>query len=189
MYNMTESSNQEVTVRCPAEYPDGTECGEEIVSRALHLHVLRKNDEAHGDQGDIPPDLDLHSAEQIGEQTVEVDYPDDREREESHRECPYCKRVFSGKQSLEIHFGHVVGRKNHPKDREEFPDAEDCPTVKLDERENVVDRTGGVVTPSKERRRADQLHEKLLDHADELRSEEREEEAEIIEKALEEVAE
>lgn len=135
----TTHRNDERTVRCPATYSDGTECGDEKLARGLHLHVLRKNDDAHGPQGEIPVELNLDEAETVGTKSVDLDYPDERASEDVARQCPYCGVPFRGKQGLAIHFGQVVGRKNHPKDREEFPDPTDCPVVHVDDKENIVE--------------------------------------------------
>lgn len=133
---MTEndsSPNEERVVRCPAEG-----CDAEVLARGLHLHVMRKDDNAHGPSGDVPDGLDAAHAETVGSRPVDVDYPDDRESEKVMRQCLYCRNVYRGKQGIAIHFGQVVGRKNHPKERDAFVDPEDCAVVTVDENENVL---------------------------------------------------
>ena len=188
----SSDNNGERVVRCPATYPDGTQCEKEVLSRGLHLHVLRKSDEAHGPQNDIPPELDLSEAEVVGSQTVEVDYPEEREKEDVARQCPYCRQVFRGKQGLEIHFGQVVGRKNHPKDRDEFPDATECPIVRVDDKGNITDVVQeGAVMPSTRQRKEQQRKEDetVEDFLSRLRASGRDDQANAVEEALEELGE
>lgn len=154
------NSNDERTVRCPVEG-----CEKEVLSRGLHLHVLRKNDEGHGPQGDIPPDVNLEDAETVGSRSVSVDYPKNRKTEQVARQCPYCSQVFRGKQGLAIHFGQVVGRKNHPADEDEFPDPEECPAVHLDENQNiveVVEEGSANIMPSTRQRREKKDSEEII---------------------------
>ncbi|UBF22220.1 hypothetical protein HRTV-2_gp72 [Halorubrum virus HRTV-2] len=185
-------TNSERVVRCPATYPDGSQCEKEVLSRALHLHVLRKSDEAHGESGDIPPNLDVEHAEVVGEKEVEVDYPEEREQEEVARQCPYCQQVFRGKQGLEIHFGQVVGRMNHPKDRDEFPEATECPIVRVDDNKNVIDVVQeGAVMPSTRQRKEGQRREDetVDDFIARLRASGRDDQADAVEEALQEMGE
>lgn len=123
----------EPIVVCPV---DG--CTAEQVSRGLHLHVLRSSGSGHGEQGDIPPGVDLEDAEVVGQQEVEVDYPEERKTESAARLCPYCERPYKGKNGVLIHLGLVEGRKDHPENASEVHDATDFPVVKIDEDENVV---------------------------------------------------
>jgi hypothetical protein len=123
----------EPVVRCPiyggtAEQP----------SRGLHLHVLRSSGSGHGEQGDIPPGVSLDDAEVVGQQEVEVDYPEERKTESAARLCPYCERPYKGKNGVLIHLGLVEGRKDHPENASEVHDPTDFPVVEIDEDENVV---------------------------------------------------
>ena len=141
----TMHTNDERTVLCPC-------CGEEKLARGLHLHVLRSSDDQHGPQGQIPPDVELDEAETAGTSSVNLSYPKDRKSEDVARQCPYCGVPFRGKQGLAIHFGQVVGRKNHPKDRDEFPEPEDCPVVHLDDKQNIIEVVdSGSTMPSTKR--------------------------------------
>lgn len=184
--------NDEKVVRCPATYPDGRQCEKETLSRSLHLHVLRKDDEAHGPQGDIPPNLDLKNAEVVGTREVEVDYPEERNNEDVARQCPYCHQVFRGKQGLEIHFGQVVGRKNHPKDRDEFPDATECPIVRVDEKGNITDvvQEGAVMPSTRQRKEGQRKEDETVDDfIARLRASGRDDQADAVEEALREMGE
>lgn len=168
--------NKEKVKECPA-------CGETFLSRSLHLHVLRKDDEAHGPQGDIPPTLDLENAPVVGTREVEMDYPETRETEKTRRQCPYCTQTFKGKQGLGIHFGQVVGRKNHPADREQFPDPGSCPVVHVDEDGNIIEVVEeGITMPSTQRRQdTDEVNSLIKD----LREKGKTEEAEAMQRIVE----
>ena len=162
-------SNGERTVKCPVEGCDHTG-----PSRGLHLHVLRKSGGGHGEQNDVPPDLNLANAETVGRQEITVDYPETRKTENVARQCPYCGQVYRGKQGLAIHFGQVVGRKNHPANRDEFPDASDCAIVHVDGDQNIIEvleADESNVMPSTRLRRQDsdrveQLLSEIEDAAD-----------------------
>jgi hypothetical protein len=175
--------NKEKTVRCPAE-----ECGKEVLSRGLHLHVLRSAGNGHGTRNEIPPDLDLESAEEVGNREVEMEYPERRNSEKVKRLCPYCERPFTGKHGVMIHLGQVAGRKNHPADGPERHEPEDFAVVEVDENENVtkvVDE--GVSMPSTERREAadEELdREKIKTYIQGLRDQGKEDEAKRAEAML-----
>lgn len=177
----TTHTNDEQEVHCPATYPDGSVCNETVLARGLHLHVLRKDDAAHGPQGERPGDITLERAEPAGTREVSLDYPTDRATENVARQCPYCGVPFRGKQGLAIHFGQVVGRKNHPADRDEFPDPTECPVVRLDDDENIVEVVdAGAQMPSARQRTPTDLDAFLA----QLRAEGRADEAEAVEDAL-----
>lgn len=141
-------TNQEKTVKCPAE-----NCNQEILSRGLHLHVRRSSGNGHGNQGEIPEDLDLDEAKEVGSREVEMEYPEERESEQVARLCPYCERPFRGKHGVMIHLGQVAGRKNHPKDATDQHEPDDFAIVHVDDNENVVEVVEEPETmPSTERR-------------------------------------
>jgi len=123
----------EPVVRCPVE-----DCTAEHVSRGLHLHILRSVGSGHGEQGDVPPGVDLDDAVVVGRQHVDVDYPAERKSEAAARLCPYCERPFKGKNGVLIHLGLVEGRRDHPTNASEVHDSTDFPVVEVDENENVV---------------------------------------------------
>lgn len=141
--------NKERTVRCPV---DG--CGKEVLARGLHLHVSRTSGNGHGESGEIPEDVDLEDAEEVGSREVEMEYPEHRNPEQVARLCPYCERPFRGKHGVIIHLGLVEGRKNHPEDASDQHDPDDFPIVHVDENENVVEIVEeGTAMPSTQRRR------------------------------------
>jgi len=126
--------NREKTVVCPVEG-----CNKEVLSRGLHLHVRQSTSGNHGEQGDIPSDVDLDNPEPAGEREVEMEYPEDRDGEQVARQCPYCERPYRGKHGVMIHLGQTAGRKNHPENPKELHDPEDFPIVHVDDDENIVE--------------------------------------------------
>jgi peptide subunit release factor 1 (eRF1) len=122
-----------------------------VLTRGLHLHVLRKNDETHGPQGEAPPGLHVDNAETVGSRPVEVDYPEERASEDVARLCPYCQTPFKGKNGVLIHLGQVAGRKNHPGNASVVHEPSDFPVVELDEDENVVAVVEGHILSSVQR--------------------------------------
>lgn len=125
--------NAEKVVKCPVEG-----CDAEKLSRGIYLHVLRSAGNGHGEQGEIPDDVDLHDLEEVGTREVEVNYPEERAVETVARLCPYCGDPFKGKNGVLIHLGKVVGRRNHPVNASEVHEPEDFPIVELDEKENII---------------------------------------------------
>ena len=185
------STNEERTVLCPAVYPDGGICEHEVLARALHLHVRQKSDEAHGPHGEVPDALDLSEAPEAGTKSVTIDYPEEREKDATARQCPYCGNTFRGKQGVSIHFGQVVGRKNHPADRDEFPEPEETPIVRLDENENVVEVVdpGAMMPSTRDRLESQHNTETVQEFLARLRAMGRDEQANAVEDALEELGE
>jgi hypothetical protein len=140
--------NKEKTVQCPVEG-----CEKEVLSRGLHLHVRRSSGGGHGEQDEIPPDINLDDAKVVGDREVEMDYPEHRDSEQVARLCPYCERPFRGKHGVMIHLGQVAGRKNHPEDAPKRHEPDDFSIVHVDENENVVEVVEeGTSMPSTERR-------------------------------------
>jgi|GEM_PF-1133382 len=145
--------NEERTVICPVEG-----CDAEKLARGMHLHILHSNGNGHGPKGEIPDHIDRDDLETVGTETVEMEYPTERDTEQEARLCPYCGEAFTGKQGVLIHLGQVAGRKNHPDDAAERHEPEDFPRVGVDEDENVVrlieddpeddDRIGGPTVPA-----------------------------------------
>ena len=172
--------HEEVTVRCPVEG-----CESVHLRRSLHLHVNRKGGEGHGAPGEIPNHLDLKNAEVVGTKEVTVDYPDERKREKIERQCPFCGIPFRGKQGLEIHFGQVVGRKNHPDKREDFPDAEECPIVKVDQHKNIIEVIEeGEADPDLAPGMGRETDETVIEFISRLRAKGETEKADAVEQAL-----
>lgn len=125
--------NEERKVKCPVEG-----CDAERLARGMHLHVLHSKGDGHGPKGVLPDDVSLEDMLTVGTETVEMEYPTERETEQEARLCPYCGEAFTGKQGVLIHLGQVAGRKNHPDDAAERHEPEDFPIVGVDEDENVV---------------------------------------------------
>jgi len=180
--------NDEKTVRCPVEG-----CEEELLSRGLHLHVMKTSGDGHGPQNELPEDVDLDEAEEMGSREVEMEYPEERNSEDVARLCPYCERPYRGKHGVMIHLGQVAGRKNHPGDASEQHEPEDFAIVHVDENENVVETVEeGTTMPSTERRRERESDpdlgslspEKVKEYIEGLREQGLEEEADRAEQML-----
>ncbi len=179
--------NKEKTVKCPVEG-----CEKEVLSRGLHLHVSRSSGGGHGTQGEIPDDIDLEDAEEVGKREVEMEYPESRSSEQVARLCPYCERPFRGKHGVMIHLGQTAGRKNHPEDASERHDLDDFAIVEVDENENIIEIIDEESSlPATERRQegedsgpASLEREKVEEYIDGLREQGLEKEAEKAEKML-----
>lgn len=179
--------NEERTVECPVEG-----CGEEVLARGLHLHVMRTSGNGHGPQNELPDHIDLDEAKTVGKREVEMEYPEERESESVARLCPYCERPFRGKYGVMIHLGQMAGRKNHPENPKELHDPEDFSIVHVDDDENVVEVVEESTSlPSTERRQAAQksgeagIDEKeVRKHIEELREQGLDKQADRAEKML-----
>jgi hypothetical protein len=125
-------SNDERTVRCPVEG-----CGKEVLARGLHLHVLKSDGGGHGARNEVPDDLDLDAAKDVGEEEVVMDYPEERETEDAARFCPYCNQTFEGLNGLMIHLGQKAGRDNHPVNPKDRHEPGDFPPVEVDANGNI----------------------------------------------------
>lgn len=130
---VTKSLNKERVVRCPV---DG--CDYEGVSRGMHLHVLQSAGNGHGPNRDIPEHLNFDELEVVGERDVEMDYPEEREVENTARLCPFCGHAFKGYQGVKIHLGQKQGKGVHPESAVEDTSVEDCPVAEVDEDMNVI---------------------------------------------------
>lgn len=181
-------TNKEKTVKCPVEG-----CEAETLARGLHLHVMRTSGNGHGPQNELPEDVDLDKAEEVGSREVQMEYPEERDSEQVARLCPYCERPYRGKHGVMIHLGQVAGRKNHPEDATEQHEPEDFAIVHVDENENVVEVVEeGTSMPSTERRREREADpelgslspEKVRAYIEDLREQGMEQEAERAEKML-----
>jgi len=137
-----DNQNEERTVRCPVEG-----CNAEKLARGMHLHVRQSSGDGHGPHGDVPDHIDFENLETVGEQKVEMDYPEERETEHVARLCPYCSNPFKGKNGVLIHLGQVAGRKNHPEDASERHTEEDFPRVEIDEQGNITSVADDPVDP------------------------------------------
>jgi hypothetical protein len=150
--NTKKHKNDEKTVVCPVEG-----CESECLSRGLFLHINRSSGDGHGERGEVPADVSVEDAEEVGTREVEMDYPEERYSETVSRLCPYCERPFRGKHGVMIHLGQTAGRKDHPEDAPERWDLDDFAIVHVDENENVVEVVEEATQmPSTERRQEGQ---------------------------------
>ncbi|MFC5133888.1 MULTISPECIES: hypothetical protein [Haloferacaceae] len=124
--------NEERTVNCPVKG-----CNKEVLARGIYLHVRQSAGEGHGPQGEVPDDISFDDLETAGTKSVRMEYPTERDSEKVARFCPYCSEVFDGKEGVRIHLGQVEGRKNHPRNANDFHDPEDFPRVAVDDDGNV----------------------------------------------------
>jgi hypothetical protein len=141
---MTENDREERgerVVRCPVEG-----CTAEKLARGMHLHILRSVGDGHGDQDEYPGGVTRENLTEVGRETVDVDYPDERESESVARLCPYCRQPFSGKEGVMIHLGLVAGRKGHPENASEVHDPDDFPEAERDADENLTAVSNSGVT-------------------------------------------
>jgi hypothetical protein len=125
--------NDERTVRCPIEG-----CDAEKLARGIHLHVRQSSGNGHGPQGEVPEGITFEDLETVGEEEVEMEYPEERDTENVARLCPYCLQPFKGTNGVLIHLGQVAGRKNHPDDGAEKHASVDFPEVEIDDEGNIV---------------------------------------------------
>ena len=130
----TKSSNQENVVQCPV-----SGCSHEGLSRGMHLHVRQSSGNGHGPHGDIPDSLDMGNLEVVGQREVQMEYPEDREVDNTARACPFCGNAFQGYRGLKIHLGQKQGQGVHPKNAAEKIQKEDAPIVEVDDDMNVKD--------------------------------------------------
>jgi hypothetical protein len=129
----SDSQNTETVVKCPI---DG--CSHEGLSRGIHLHIRQSSGNGHGPNGEVPEHLDLSDLEVVGEKTVDVDYPEERDVEEVVRLCPYCGRAFNGFHGIKIHLGQKQGQGVHPDNIDDIS-KEDCPVAHVDDDMNVIE--------------------------------------------------
>lgn len=161
MVDKKKHKNDEETKICPVEG-----CNAEPLARAVHLHVMQSAGDGHGEQGEIPEDVDLDEAEKAGTREVEMEYPEERDSEQVARLCPYCDRPFRGKHGVMIHLGQVAGRKDHPEDASERHNPEDLAIGRVDDNDNVVEiieEGDQTAMPSTKRRRGDSLEKSMGD--------------------------
>jgi hypothetical protein len=125
--------NQENVVKCPV---DG--CDYEGLSRGIHLHIRQSSGKGHGENGDVPENIDLDNLEVVGTKDVEMDYPEHRKVEDVVRLCPYCGRAYSGFHGVKIHLGQKQGQGVHPSNATDI-EKEDAPVAKVDEDMNVIE--------------------------------------------------
>jgi hypothetical protein len=125
--------NNENVVKCPV-----SGCDYEGLSRGIHLHIRQSAGGGHGDNGDVPENIDLNNLEVVGTEAVEMDYPEHRDVEDVARLCPYCGRAYTGFHGVKIHLGQKQGQGVHPEDATEI-EKEDAPIAKVDDDMNVID--------------------------------------------------
>jgi hypothetical protein len=183
---MPKESNSERTVKCPVEG-----CNAEKLSRGMHLHVRQSKGDGHGPQGEVPDSLDFEDLETVGTQEVSMDYPETRQTEQVGRLCPYCEKVFQGKQGVMIHLGRVAGDGFHAEEPRESHDVDDFDIVHVDESGSVIERVEeDIEMPSTERRRQREkndesdLRERVRGYISDLRKRGKHEEAERAEERL-----
>lgn len=173
-----KNSNPEDIVKCPVEG-----CDHEGLSRGMHLHIRQSSGNGHGPHGDVPEHLDLSTLEKVGEQDVDIDYPETREIENVARLCPYCGRAFRGYQGVKIHLGQKKGQGVHPEDANETEKSE-TPIAHVDEDMNVIELVEeGAMMPSTKRRIEDEdsiKQEDVVDLIDEFEEEGNEDVADRI---------
>lgn len=129
---MTNHRNDERTVRCPVEGCDATP-----LARGINLHLNRSSGDGHGPRGEVPDHISTDNLETVGTESVEMDYPEERQNQKHARLCPYCNETFAGVQGLMIHLGQTAGRKNHPANPKDRHEAGDFPRVEVDSKGNV----------------------------------------------------
>ena len=143
----TNHHNDESVVKCPVEG-----CAYEGVSRGIHLHVMQSSGDGHGENGDVPPQLDFDDLEVVGEKKVSMNYPDQQNIEDAARLCPFCGRAFNGIRGIKIHVGQKAGQGVHPDDATDIT-KEDCPIAHVDDDMNVIELVEeNAIMPSTKRR-------------------------------------
>lgn len=176
---MADDASAERTVRCPVQG-----CDAEKLARGINLHVRQSKAGGHGPQGEIPDAVDLNDLDTVGSQEVSMDYPDSRETERIGRICPYCERVFQGKQAVMIHLGKMAGRDEHPERPRRKHDMEDFAIARVDENGNVIDRIDTTLMPSTERRLQEEndsessVYQRIRDYIEDLEERGKQREAE-----------
>jgi hypothetical protein len=126
------NTNKEATVECP-------ECGESIIKRGLFAHVFQSSDEAHGERFTVPDDFDVEEAEEIGEEDVELDYPEQIDLDEQYYLDTYTGKAYEGARGLMVHLGQMAGQNNIPEDVAERHEARDFPEVEIDDDGNITE--------------------------------------------------
>lgn len=175
--------NEETVVKCPVE-----ECNHEGLSRGINLHVRQSSGDGHGPHGDVPDNLDFDNLTAVGEETVEYDYPEEREVENVARLCPFCGQAFNGFQGVKVHVGQKQGQGVHPEDATEV-EKDDCPIAEVDDDMNVIEVVEErSLMPSTKRRITKENNsiseDKVLKFIEELKKEDEDEFAERVESSL-----
>lgn len=135
---MTDGKSGERTVLCPIEG-----CNREVLARGVNLHVRQSSDDLHGPQGEVPEGVGLEELETVGEESVQVDYPQDRKKDTNHVLCPFCYGIYKGKRGINIHLSHNSGKGQHPDDAAEQYELEEislCGSSSRNERKSPSDR-------------------------------------------------
>lgn len=172
--------NDERTVHCPVEG-----CDETPLARGVHLHVRQSVGDGHGPRGSVPKDIDFSNLTTAGERSVEMDYPESREEEETVRLCPYCRRPFKGKRGVLIHLGQMTERDTHPDDPTDV-DPSDFPVAEVDREGFIheVTESGIPLPPSERRHNGQTFTERVEEYIEELEAEGRTEEVERVREML-----
>ena len=118
-----------------------------------------------------------------------MDYPETRQTEQVGRQCPFCKKLFRGKQGVMIHLGRVAGDGSHPQNPKEDIESEKLAIVHLNEDGNVVEEVNEPTTMPSTRRRREREQEDILKQrvhtvAEEFRYEGKDEVADRLEEVL-----
>ena len=138
---MPTVENEENKVECPIDGCDAT-----TAARGLHMHVYHTDDpegEGHYPRYEVPPDFEAKKAEVIGEETVEYEYPDHVDIEDTEYLDTYTGKAYQGKRGLMIHLGQMAGKHNIPSNIKDKHEAEDFPIVKTDSDGNVEEVVRG----------------------------------------------
>ena len=129
--------NLEEKVKCPIQG-----CGKEVSARGLNMHVFHTNDpegKGYYPKGETPPDFDPSgNIEVVGQEEVEMDYPDEINLDDKEYLDTYTGKAYQGKRGLMIHLGQMAGKHNIPENVQERHDAEEFPLVETDEEGNIT---------------------------------------------------
>jgi|APHM01.1.fsa_nt_gi hypothetical protein len=125
-------TNSETTVQCP--YCDAT-----ALKRGIHSHVFQSDDAAHGERYEVPDDFDAMETEEVGEEEVRLNYPDQVDLGSSYYLDTYTGKAYDGRRGLMIHLSSMGGQDNIPEDVAERHEADDFPRVEIDDDGNITE--------------------------------------------------
>jgi hypothetical protein len=108
-----QSRHLETVKECPY-------CGDNLLSRSLHGHVLLTSGKGHGERGEIPEDFDADTAKVVGKVPITTTVPNKVPDDERIR-CKYCDEVFKGYHGLKTHIAMTGEDADHPTDATDVP--------------------------------------------------------------------